>query len=61
MKRLFIHTCKFSEVLDQLISHNKILLEDYEEFEKKLLENPDEGDVIQGTGGLRKTRLKSPS
>ncbi len=25
------------------------------------MENPEEGDPIQGTGGLRKTRLKSSS
>lgn len=35
--------------------------EDFEAFEKKLLENPEEGDLIQGTNGLRKTRLKSSS
>lgn len=61
MKRLFIHTAKFSEVLDRLIESNKVAFEDYEELEKRLLANPEEGDVIQGTGGLRKTRLKSVS
>lgn len=59
MKRLFVQTHNFSNVLDQLISKNRLLKEDYEELEKRILENPDEGDVMQGTGGLRKTRLKS--
>jgi len=32
---------------------------DYEDLEKILIENPELGDLIQGTGGLRKIRLKS--
>jgi mRNA-degrading endonuclease RelE of RelBE toxin-antitoxin system len=33
--------------------------EEYAEFQRFLAENPDEGDVIQGTGGLRKVRWKA--
>ena len=59
MKRLFVQTRSFSADIDDLISHKKLSKEDYEAFEKRLMENPEEGDVIPGTGGLRKTRLKS--
>lgn len=61
MKRLIIQIRKFSEILDSLIAQNKASKEDYEELEKRLVENPEEGEVMQGTGGLRKTRLKSTS
>jgi mRNA-degrading endonuclease RelE of RelBE toxin-antitoxin system len=59
MKRLVIQTRKFSETLDLLIKQNKVAKEDFEELEKSLVENPTNGDPIQGTGGLRKARLKS--
>ena len=59
MKRLVVQTRKFSETLDKLIAQNKATKGDYEELEKRLIENPSEGDIMQGTGGLRKTRLKS--
>ena len=61
MKRLVIQIRKFSEILDKLIAQNKATKEDYEDLEKRLVENPNEGEVMQGTGGLRKTRLKSAS
>lgn len=59
MKRLVIQIRKFSEILDKLIAQNKATKEDYEDLEKRLIENSSEGEVMQGTGGLRKTRLKS--
>jgi hypothetical protein len=61
MIRLIIQTKPFAEELDRLISCNKVLLEDYEELEKRLTRNPEDGDVIQGAGGIRKTRMKSSS
>ncbi len=61
MKRLFVQIRKFSQVLDSLIQQRKLIPKDFDDFQKRLLENPDEGEVIQGTGGLRKTRLKSAS
>ena len=61
MKRLIIQSKPFSEELDRLISTNKLLSGDYEELEKRLTKNPDDGDIVQGTGGLRKTRIKSSS
>ncbi len=61
MKRLFIQTKMFSDDLDALIAEKKLLEIDYEELENLLAENPELGSLIQGTGGLRKTRLKSSS
>jgi hypothetical protein len=61
MKRLVIQIRKFSEILDTLIEQNKVAKTDYEELENRLVDNPEEGDVMQGTSGLRKTRLKSTS
>lgn len=61
MKRLIIETHKFSSVINDLLSKRKVLAEDFEELQKRLLNHPEEGDPIQGTGGIRKTRLKSSS
>jgi mRNA-degrading endonuclease RelE of RelBE toxin-antitoxin system len=61
MKRLIIQTKIFSDELDALIAEKKVLGSDYEDLEKLLLDNPDLGVLIQGTGGLRKIRLKSSS
>ncbi len=47
--------------MDGLIAGNKLSKEDFWKFEDQLVNYPDTGDVIQGTGGLRKTRLKSSS
>lgn len=59
MKRVIVQTKIFSDELDSLIAENKLLLADYEELEKVLLEDPELGRLIQGAGGLRKIRLKS--
>jgi hypothetical protein len=61
MKRLIIQTRKFSVTLDELIRDRKITKIDFEEFERIVVCNPEDGDLIQGTGGLRKTRLRSAS
>lgn len=59
MKRLIVQSLFFSEHLDKFVGQNKLLPGDYEELEKRLIQDPEEGDLIQGTGGLRKTRVKS--
>jgi hypothetical protein len=61
MKRLIIQAKQFSETLDRLIDQNKLLSDDYEDLEKRLVQEPKDGDPVQGTGGLRKTRMKSSS
>lgn len=38
-----------------------MLQEDFDDFKKQLAENPEMGDIIQGTSGVRKARLKSAS
>lgn len=59
MKRLIIQQKFFSKELDALINANKLLIEDYENFEQELLQNLIAGDPIPGLAGIRKTRLKS--
>jgi hypothetical protein len=61
MKRLIIQTKLFSSDLDKLVAGNKLLITDYEALERLLLTDPEKGDLIKGTGGLRKIRLKSSS
>lgn len=36
-----------------------MLIEDFEDFESGLVNDPQKGEVIPGLNGLRKTRLKS--
>jgi mRNA-degrading endonuclease RelE of RelBE toxin-antitoxin system len=50
---LFIETPVFTRQVLELLSD-----EEYAEFQQFLMENPDAGDVIEGTGGLRKVRWK---
>lgn len=48
---LFIETNIFTEDVKDLLTDDE-----YREFQAFLAENPDWGDVIQNTGGLRKIR-----
>jgi hypothetical protein len=59
MKRKIIQTRYFSKVVDNLLQKRQLLEEDFNSFKKELIEKPDSGDLITGTGGVRKTRLKS--
>lgn len=59
MKRTIIQLPPFSRYLDELIAQGKLSKSDFETFEWKLIKNPQEGDVIPGLLGLRKTRLKA--
>lgn len=61
MRREIIQTTKFERDVQDLIAKKKLNIDDFEEFKKSLAENPEQGDTISGTGGLRKTRLKSAS
>lgn len=51
VKMIFIESPIFTEDLGALLSD-----ESYREFQEYLAENPEAGDVIQGTNGLRKVR-----
>jgi len=59
MKRHIIQTTDFESAVADLIAKRKLKKEDFEDFKKNLVENPDQGDIIVGSGGIRKTRLKS--
>lgn len=50
---LFIETPVFTKQVLELLSD-----EEYAEFQQFLMESPEAGDVIEGTGGLRKVRWK---
>lgn len=59
MKRQLIQTLDFEDTVKNLITKRKLKKEDFEDFKKNLAENPEQGDVIPRTGGIRKIRLKS--
>jgi mRNA-degrading endonuclease RelE of RelBE toxin-antitoxin system len=59
MKIRIVETRKFSKDLDSLLNKKSLLLEDFESFKRILSENPKQGDIVSGAGGIRKTRLKS--
>lgn len=59
MKRRLIQTTDFEDAVASLIAKRKLKSDDFEDFKKNLAENPEQGDVIVGTGGIRKARLKS--
>lgn len=61
MKRSITQTRVFERELGALIKRRRLLKRDFEDFKSTLCKNPEEGDLIVGTGGVRKTRLKSPS
>lgn len=48
---VFIETPVFTKLIEQLLTH-----EDYVELQRSLLLKPDVGQVIPGSGGLRKVR-----
>lgn len=61
MKRLIIETRPFSKSLDGFLKKRQLLHGDYAEFKKELSLNPEMGDLVIGTSGVRKVRLKSAS
>lgn len=54
MKRHLIQTRDFEDAVENLIDKRKLKRQDFEDFKKALAENPEQGDVIPGTGGIRK-------
>ena len=55
MKLTFIESRGFTEKLATLVADDA-----YRAFQTELQENPEKGDVIQGTGGVRKVRMRLP-
>ncbi len=54
MKSVFVESTIFEKYRDEYLSD-----EEYRLFQAELMLNPKQGDVIQGTGGLRKIRVAS--
>lgn len=48
---IFIETSKFTELLPSYLSDDE-----YRGFQTYLLQKPDAGDIVRGTGGVRKVR-----
>ena len=61
MKRKIIQTRQFSKTVDNLLKRRQLLQADFDDFKRTLAEHPEIGDLVSGTGGLRKTRLRSTS
>jgi len=55
--RRFVESRGFSADRDRLERDGEITLEDIVALEQDILANPDAGDLVPGTGGLRKVRL----
>lgn len=54
MKCIFVESKVFEKYRDEHLSDEEFRL-----FQSELMLNPKQGDVIQGTGGLRKVRVGS--
>jgi hypothetical protein len=61
MKIEVIQTTYFTKSVDDLLKKRQLLKDDFDSFLKELAKNPDKGDVVPGTSGVRKIRLKSAS
>jgi len=55
MNILFIESSKFTEQIARLSADEPL-----RKLENELLADPERGDLIQGTGGFRKIRMKMP-
>lgn len=60
-KRQIIETRPFSMAIADLLKKRSLLQEDYDALKKELANDPEIGDTLSGTGGVRKKRLKSSS
>tara|TARA_Y100001956_G_scaffold73858_1_gene80447 strand:- start:724 stop:1056 length:333 start_codon:yes stop_codon:yes gene_type:complete len=54
MKSVFVESTIFEKYRNEYLSDEEFRL-----FQAELMSNPKQGDVIQGTGGLRKVRVAS--
>jgi len=59
--RKITETKYFHKAITNLIKKRQILQEDFDDFTRELAKNPEMGDVVVGTNGVRKARLKSAS
>lgn len=56
MKRIFVESSLFKKTFSELVS-----LESLKDLQVEILKNPEAGDLIVGTGGIRKMRFGSES
>ena len=54
MKSVFVESSIFEKYRNEYLNYEEFRL-----FQAELMSNPKQGDVIQGTGGLRKIRVAS--
>ena len=52
---LFVELPAFTKIINDLLDDDS-----YREFQWELMSNPEQGDVIPGSGGLMKTRMRLP-
>ena len=57
MRRRFVESRAFSADRDRLEHAGEMTLDDITALEQDILANPAVGDLVPGTGGLRKVRL----
>ena len=57
VKRRFVESHGFSADADRLRRNGELSSDDVDSLEQEILANPDAGDLVPGTGGLRKVRL----
>jgi hypothetical protein len=57
VKRSFVESHGFSADRQRLEKAGELTLEDMVDLESEIMANPLAGDLVQGTGGLRKMRL----
>ena len=59
--RCIIETRNFTKKIDEFLSKRSLLIYDFDELKIQLSKRPDQGDLVPGTGGIRKIRLQSSS
>jgi hypothetical protein len=52
----FIETARFTQDLQELAVPDNL----YRLFQIELIFNPNKGDIIEGSGGIRKVRMRLP-
>ena len=57
MRRKFVESQGFSAERSRLEKTGELILDDLVRLELEIMANPETGDLVQGTGGLRKVRL----
>jgi len=59
VRRRFVESRGFSADRDRLERAGELTMEDIVALEQDILANPEVGDLVPGTGGLRKVRARA--